>query len=476
MQRLFSFKRSFKTKLILLFFCLLTYLLTTYNIYWDAGTVAQVSETYKITHGRERPEGFEEWVKFAQTRQCLLDLKYYDQIYKDLEPWMHGRSIREDLQNLRDLAIKKDFEDLSDLVMEEDIEKFRLKIVYKEKNGPFNSELLGGLKLNRIAPQLRHIARLIKYDFKFLLNQLDEPFSLPADNDTSPYHSVEDTIQRNSCLRNVSTSIRDSHGYFLGSETLVSFNGLVPVFSQAKHPCFMDIMVPLSFHTTLANQAVNDPFPWHKKKNVLFWRGSTTGGSYRKEKPWKKYHRTRLIDWAKNWTEKYPDSVFDAGLLSDSLEEIDFTSSRILVDIGFSAYVQSDHITTQTLQSSYPVKKYVSFEKALNFKYLLVVDGNTWPSRIQNYLKTNSVILYSGIFIDYYLSYLEPWVHYVPVRTDLADLEEKIDWLLANDDMANKIAQNAKTLMVKLGSKEQMECYTGLLMQEYGRLYAKSKV
>ncbi|KAI8612286.1 hypothetical protein BC830DRAFT_1067809, partial [Chytriomyces sp. MP71] len=77
----------------------------------------------------------------------------------------------------------------------------------------------------------------------------------------------------------------------------------------------------------------------------------------------------------------------------------------------------------------YPLKTAVSFETTLAFKYLLVIDGNTWPGRLQYYLETNSVILYAGIFIDYYMWKLEPWVHYVPVAIDFSDLDERIQWL-----------------------------------------------
>ena len=107
----------------------------------------------------------------------------------------------------------------------------------------------------------------------------------------------------------------------------------------------------------------------------------------------------------------------------------------------------------------------------MKFKYLLVVDGNTWASRIQTYLQTNSIILYNGVFTDHYLWMLKPWVHYVPIRTDLADLDEKLEWLIANDKKAQSIVENANAFMHEIGRYEHLQCYTGLLMQEYGRIF-----
>jgi len=43
----------------------------------------------------------------------------------------------------------------------------------------------------------------------------------------------------------------------------------------------------------------------------------------------------------------------------------------------------------------------------------------------------------------WFKKYLIPMKHYVPVSYDLSDLEEKIDWLLKNDDKAEEIASNS---------------------------------
>jgi hypothetical protein len=72
------------------------------------------------------------------------------------------------------------------------------------------------------------------------------------------------------------------------------------------------------------------------------------------------------------------------------------------MDIGLHATVQVDPDVKSEIVQAYPLRPSVSFGDMLKYKYLVVVDGNTWPSRIQSYLQTNSVILYNGIFIDWY--------------------------------------------------------------------------
>ncbi|KAI9353909.1 lipopolysaccharide-modifying protein [Obelidium mucronatum] len=139
--------------------------------------------------------------------------------------------------------------------------------------------------------------------------------------------------------------------------------------------------------------------------------------------------------------------------------------------LDFPSLLQSDSETEQELVSlfGHPKPK-VSFKDSMQFKYLVVVDGNSWPSRLQEYLQTNSVVLYTGIFIDWYSWMLVPWIHYVPVRLDFSDMDERIEWLVKNDAKARKIAENARELMKFVSRLEQMQCYTSLLLLEYQHL------
>ena len=39
---------------------------------------------------------------------------------------------------------------------------------------------------------------------------------------------------------------------------------------------------------------------------------------------------------------------------------------------------------------------------------------------------------------------LVPWVHYVPLADDLSDVEEKVQWVLENEEEAQEIARSGK--------------------------------
>jgi hypothetical protein len=58
---------------------------------------------------------------------------------------------------------------------------------------------------------------------------------------------------------------------------------------------------------------------------------------------------------------------------------------------------------------------------------------------------------------DYLHDYMKAWVHYVPVREDLRDLERRLQWAKDNPQKARKIAQQGSDLARWFGSNEGFE-------------------
>lgn len=55
---------------------------------------------------------------------------------------------------------------------------------------------------------------------------------------------------------------------------------------------------------------------------------------------------------------------------------------------------------------------------------------------------------------DFIHLWMKPWIHYVPVQSDLSDLKEKFDWAKSNPDEARKISAAATALARRLGTPE----------------------
>ena len=77
----------------------------------------------------------------------------------------------------------------------------------------------------------------------------------------------------------------------------------------------------------------------------------------------------------------------------------------------------------------------------MQYRYQIDIDGNSnaWGFLVK--LLMGSCVLKVGSgWKQWYYDDLRPWEHYVPVKPDLSDLEERIAWCLDNDEGAQAIA------------------------------------
>lgn len=85
----------------------------------------------------------------------------------------------------------------------------------------------------------------------------------------------------------------------------------------------------------------------------------------------------------------------------------------------------------------------LDYEQMLQYKAIIMLEGNDISSGFKWALYSNSVVLTE---IPTKTSWameelLLPWVHFVPLKSDLSDVQEKMQWVLDNQEEAQKIAQ-----------------------------------
>lgn len=189
----------------------------------------------------------------------------------------------------------------------------------------------------------------------------------------------------------------------------------------------------------------NEKHPWEKKIAKSFWRGSTTGG-YSTLANWDRIARAKLV------------------LLSLSHPEA--------VDARFNSVVQCDSEVPQLMKAKGMVSKSVSRPDHLKFKYLVDVDGNSCSyERYFWLLLSNSVVLKQVTpNVQWYYGALEPYKHFVPVKEDLSDLLDKIEWAKTHDLEAKLIAEEASQFVRDNLGPEDTALYLYLLLNEYARL------
>jgi hypothetical protein len=82
-------------------------------------------------------------------------------------------------------------------------------------------------------------------------------------------------------------------------------------------------------------------------------------------------------------------------------------------------------------------------KQMLQYKAIVILEGNDVASGLKWALLSNSVVMmqpptYTSWAME---EMLQPWVHYIPLNEELSDVEEKMQWVVDNDEQAQHIAE-----------------------------------
>ena len=105
-------------------------------------------------------------------------------------------------------------------------------------------------------------------------------------------------------------------------------------------------------------------------------------------------------------------------------------------------------------------KESLTPDKLVKFKYIIHICGHVSAYRLSFELSLGSVIL----LVDsewrlWFQHLLIPYVHYVPVKSDLSDIYEQIKWCKDNDDKCSEIVNNARLFYETYLNKESILTY-----------------
>uniref|UniRef100_A0A803YH59 Glycosyl transferase CAP10 domain-containing protein n=1 Tax=Meleagris gallopavo TaxID=9103 RepID=A0A803YH59_MELGA len=169
---------------------------------------------------------------------------------------------------------------------------------------------------------------------------------------------------------------------------------------------------------------------WEDKNTTAFWRGRDS----RKE-------RLELVKLSR----KYPE----------------------IIDAAFTNFFFFKH--DENLYG--PIVKHISFFDFFKYKYQINIDGTVAAYRLPYLLAGNSVVLkQDSIYYEHFYNELQPWKHYIPFKSDLSDLLEKLQWAKEHDEEAKKIAKSGQEFARNNLMGDHIFCYYFKLFQEYSSL------
>ena len=236
-------------------------------------------------------------------------------------------------------------------------------------------------------------------------------------------------------------------------------------FSPNKHLAIPDLYVlnekKHEYYFGRAHKASVE-HPWEQKKSVAFWRGSSTGQPF--IQPFESPHDALRL------------ARFKLSRLSSQFPD--------LIDTKFTAFVQIGR-DKKEFEQFHELGLFTPLPDHLDYKYLVSValldisftissfslhHSCSWM-RVPWILVSNSLLIKQETFnSQWFYPAMKPYVHYVPVKMDLSDLVEKVEWCKENDEIVKEISKRATEFA--MANLKYSDVYEHLLfiLKEYSSL------
>ena len=268
----------------------------------------------------------------------------------------------------------------------------------------------------------------------------------------------------------LSPSLEERYGFFNRPNAYNIVHDLFPVFSQSKISSYQDILYPSPWYwSNKVAYNEKDDYNWEKKKNKLYWRGSTTGG-FSRDGGWRRQHRQLFVEKINALDNaKVMKSQNTNGSAEWQMQEAPRTEYKDLFDVKFAHVGQCDPGDCDAQKEFFDVVKPDKQHDAWQYKYLLDIDGNAFSGRFYAFLKSMSLVYKMAIFREWHEEWLRPWVHYVPLGLKGDEYVESVRYFNNEPDgrvQAPKLAIQGREWAGKVLRNEDFEVWFFRLLIE----------
>ena len=279
----------------------------------------------------------------------------------------------------------------------------------------------------------------------FIKNERIEYKDIFNEKETISYNKIQlinnDILFHDNYDNQIRYYVNDLRNYFNNSE-IKNFNIYIAfgdINVKMKKYCFtksrpIDLInnfnILLNLNTPRHWKDLDDvkkfDIPFDKKNNKIIWRGTSTGNK-------------RV-----NFVEKYQNH---------QNEDIDIKFSNLCQNV-----IDNNYIFT-----------HLSIKEQLQSKFLISIEGNDVATNLKWILYSNSIVIMpkptvcSWIMEDKLIS----GTHYIEIKSDYSDLEEKYKWCLNNLEECKKIAENGKKYIEQFLNQENEKKITNKIIEIY---------
>ena len=169
---------------------------------------------------------------------------------------------------------------------------------------------------------------------------------------------------------------------------------------------------------------------WADRQRRVIWRGASTGIVSLTEAALENLDRYRLCRAANT-----------LGNVADIK----------ISDIVQAASDEEKHRISQRMTEENILGSFFPMEEMTNFKFVADIGGNSNSWNFMAKLRLGACVLrVESAWQQWFSDELLPWVHYVPISSDLTDFVDKIEWCLRHDSEAEAIAQRGREFALQM--------------------------
>ena len=211
---------------------------------------------------------------------------------------------------------------------------------------------------------------------------------------------------------------------------LYKFNKHLPLLAYSGQEKYWDIPIPTYDDIEYIKRPILiNNLEWDQKINKAVFRGNPTGCGYTPNTNMRLKISTMKSD------------LLDAGIIENISHTMKFDPIEGLGELNQPSIKK--------------VQRLDLFKDQIKYKYIVHIDGNVLAYRLLKSMLLGSLILrVKSPYIHWLDHIMEEGKHFIYIKEDLSDLEQRIQWCIENDLKAKKIALQGQKFAHKVLTKE----------------------
>ena len=231
-----------------------------------------------------------------------------------------------------------------------------------------------------------------------------------------------------------------------------------PIFCRWTLPKYGNYIVPpLPYWNPSSLPGPSAGPGWLDRHNAAVWRGTNTG-----------FYEGWHLDLVR-WMGRVPPGFRRRFV---RLRAVELSRRFAWLDAGITGWQQQPKDRFWLEKMFGPTHEWVDRDFFAKHRFILSLDGNVAPESLLVQISLGSTILrQSSSYLFYGSDQLRPWVHYVPLRAELSDIERRWQWCQRNLDRCREIADAAKEAFDDLSNDQIVRRFIAEQLITYARSF-----